>query len=71
MYAYTMMIGNAILWLVWILNTAMGNYGGNLHMVFWRATQVTPLLSLLELIFEVLAIMSYGTKVQVWNSWTG
>jgi hypothetical protein len=57
--------------LVWILNTIIGNNGGMLHMIFWRASQATALLALLELVFEIMAMISYGTKSNVSNSWFG
>jgi hypothetical protein len=57
--------------LVWILNTIIGNNGGMLHMIFWRASQATALLALLELVFEVMAMTSYGTQSNVYNSWFG
>ncbi len=67
--AYTMMIGDGLISLIWILNTVIGNNGGMLHMIFWRTAQASALLALLELVFELMAMTSYGTKVNVWNSW--
>ena len=59
--AYTMMIGNGLMSLIWILNTIIGNNGGMLHMIFWRASQASALLVLLELVFAIMAMTSYGT----------
>jgi len=59
--AWTALIGNGLMTLLWILNTVIGNNGGMLHMIWWRASQASALLALLELVFEFMAITSYGT----------
>jgi hypothetical protein len=64
-----MMIGDGIVSLIWILNTLKGNNGGFLHLIFWRASQASALLAFLELVFELMATLSYGAKINVWNSW--
>jgi len=69
--AWTALIGNGLMSLVWILNTIIGNNGGMLHMIFWRASQASALLALLELVFEFMAMTSYGTQSNVTNSWFG
>ena len=66
-----MLIGDGLASLIWILNTVIGNNGGMLHMIFWRFSQASALLVLLELAFEVMAMTSYGTRVQAFNSWFG
>jgi len=58
-----MLIGDGLVSLVWILNTIIGNNGGMLHMIFLRAFQASALLALLEVVFEIMAMTSYGTKV--------
>jgi len=56
-----MLIGDGLMALIWILNTIIGNNGGMLHMIFFRASQASALLVLLELVFEIMAMTSYGT----------
>jgi hypothetical protein len=34
--AYTMLIGDGLVFLVWLLNTILGNNGGLVHMIFFR-----------------------------------
>jgi hypothetical protein len=34
--AYTMLIGDGLVFLVWLLNTILGNNGGLMHMIFFR-----------------------------------
>jgi hypothetical protein len=34
--AYTMIIGDGLVFLVWLLNTILGNNGGLMHMIFFR-----------------------------------
>jgi hypothetical protein len=58
-----MIIGDGLVFFVWLLNTILGNNGGFVHMLFFRIFQASALLALLTLVFEVLAITSYGTKV--------
>ena len=69
--AYTMLIGDGLVSLIWLLNTIIGNNGGMLHMIFWRTSQASALLALLVVAFEVIAMMSYGAKTAVLNSWFG
>ena len=66
-----MLIGDGLVSLIWLLNTVIGNNGGMLHMIFLRTAQASALLVLLEIVFEVMAMTSYGTRVQVFNSWFG
>ena len=66
-----MLIGDGLVSLIWLLNTVIGNNGGMLHMIFLRTAQASALLVLLEIVFEVMAMTSYGTRVQVFNSWVG
>jgi hypothetical protein len=33
-----------------------------MHMIFFRLFQASALLALLTLVFEILAMISYGTK---------
>jgi len=65
------MIGNFLVSSVWIANTAAGNNGSMLHMVFYRTVQASAALALLSLGFEVLAYTSYATEAEVWKSWAG
>ena len=48
------MIGNVLVSLVWIANTAVENNGSMLHMAFYRTFQASTALALLSLGFEVL-----------------
>ena len=57
-----MMIGDGLVFLVWLLNTILGNNGGMMHMIFFRIFQASALLALLNLVFEIMAMTSYGTK---------
>jgi hypothetical protein len=34
--AYTMLIGDGLVFFVWLLNTILGNNGGLMHMIFFR-----------------------------------
>ena len=60
--AYTLLIGDGLVFLVWLLNTILGGNGGLMHMIFFRIFQASALLALLTLVFEIMAITSYGTK---------
>jgi hypothetical protein len=57
-----MIIGDGLVFFVWLLNTILGNNGGLMHMIFFRLFQASALLALLTLVFEILAMTSYGTK---------
>lgn len=58
-----MLIGDGLISLIWLLNTIIGNNGGMLRTIFWRTFQASALLVLLEVVFEVMAMISYGTKL--------
>lgn len=58
-----MLIGDGLISLIWLLNTIIGTNGGMLRMIFWRTFQASALLVLLEVVFEVMAMISYGTKL--------
>lgn len=57
-----MMIGDGFVVFVWLLNTIIGNNGGVIHLIFFRIFQASFLLALLTLVFEIMAMTSYGTK---------
>jgi len=65
------MITNALIAVIWILNTVAGNNGSMLHMIFYRTFQVSGVFALLNLVLVYLAFSSYGTMPEVWKSWTG
>jgi hypothetical protein len=50
---------------MWIANIAAGNNGNAVHMAFWRFSQATALIAVLQLVFTYLANSSYGTYLQV------
>lgn len=60
--ALTLLIGDGLVSFVWLLNTILGNDGGMMHMIFFRIFQASALVAILALVFEVMAITSYGTK---------
>ena len=65
------MITNLLSATVWIANTAAGNNGSMLHMIFWYTFQATAGLALVNFIFQFLAWNSYGTMADVWKNWDG
>lgn len=54
------MIGYGLAIIMWVINFVGGNNGNTIHMIFWRFTQATALLSLLQLTLAFLAWNSYG-----------
>lgn len=57
--------------LVWSLNTLFDNRGGWIHQFFWRSTQVWTLMPILTAIMTAVAMTSYGSRTQVFTSWSG
>ena len=53
---------------MWIANIAAGNNGNGVHMAFWRFSQATALIAVLQLVFTFLANSSYGTYYQVYTA---
>lgn len=67
--AYTLMVVNACIALVWTANTAVGNNGNIIHAIFYRTFQLSAGTTLLTLFLEYLAITSYGLEADVYKSW--
>lgn len=57
-----MMFGNGFVNLFWLLNLIFGDNGGIFHLIWWRITQATLVLYLIELVLMINANNSYGTK---------
>jgi len=68
---FTFTIGYTIAIIMWIIDMIWDNKGGSIHYLFWRTTQLLPILPALGLIFIFLANRSYGTRPQVYNTWFG
>jgi hypothetical protein len=57
-----MMIGEGFVVLVWFLNTIIGISGIVMHAIFFRIFQASFLLTLLTLVFDIMAMTSYEIK---------
>jgi hypothetical protein len=57
--------------LLWLQNTTADNRGDSTHWLFWRFSQISILFPVVTFFMTYLAQSSYGTRAQVYISWSG
>jgi hypothetical protein len=66
-----MMLTNSIGLFLWALNLIFDNNGDWMHMVWLRISEAWIISPIITMIFAAYAWNSYGSRAQVYTSWSG
>jgi hypothetical protein len=70
--SYYLMIINGLTFLAWTLNAIFGrNDGSSIHNFWLRTSEVATAAPILFFILPLVASGSYGTRAEVYTSWSG
>ena len=70
--AWWLMITYSLGFALWTVNLILDNKGGKIHMIFLYFSQVHLLIvPISTIIADIIAVSSYGTRLEALYSWTG